>query len=454
MVYDIIILVESVAREFDVACILKNKIEANTSLNVAVESSTYCRQEVIRVHQSPKLLIVPSLYGAHFCGVTEFLFAWRPKRILSLNYEQIFRKFEASSRAPKDEFSRSFVYQCAWGEFFSNFLIQNGTKASHVFLTGNPVFNLYNFPFRSYYPSRELLAVKYQLDLDKKWLFFPENYFAAFQSEGKTRKLEKRGQNRDELKSASAYAKESLNTVIEWLYELSSIPGLEIIIRPKINVPERAYHLLFKDKYGSVPDSIKIIKEGTCREWVLACSHVVSSYSTVLIEAAYCGKIQAMFEPKDPPKEVFADWHDFGTKIKSFEDLQLLVFRELDDTVTDSLQEWSNRSMSNCPHAIEAIYDTILNCVNKEVDEAEVLEYYRNAFEGKAYESVKSNRLGLIKQRVERLLSWIFDTSILIKKKKYYLYYFEKTMVVSGKHFSYISRKMIKKISKQWDRLN
>lgn len=342
---DVLILVEHVARELDVSCAVKYLMAKRFGLHVEIASilEVHGFQKTIARYQ-PRVVALPFFYAATDLGPQKVLQAWPQAVLVNLAYEQIFTKINQAYKAPKDDLTRKNVLHQAWGKFYASYLEEYGVPRLNIFTNGNPFYALYQPPYNAYFVSRAELAQRYKLDPNKRWVFVPENYGAAFYGEEKLKDYVKNGQ--PDAYSYRDFAMASFKEAIKWWQQGTSTPEVEMIIRPRPATPRGVFVDTCREALGKAPD-MHIIKEGTVREWILASDIVMSSYSTTLIEAAVANKPIYMIEPIHFPDYVQADWYDLVPQIETLQKFLDVIGDPAVPNTCGALQTWAHQSAMN-----------------------------------------------------------------------------------------------------------
>ena len=361
---DIILFVEHVARELDIACAVKHLVTKRHGLSLEIASLAWDIGGTLAKYQ-PAVVATPYCYTIGDFGTHQIVPVWPDAYYVNLAYEQVFQKINKAPKMPRDRFSRQCVLHHAWGEFFVGFLEQSGVRKENIVLNGNPTYALYRPPYRGYFESREELAARFHLDPRKRWVFIPENYGVAFLND---RQMETRyGKFRDaQADRFRDFAAASFSQAARWWRKACEMPGVELVLRPRPATPkDKIVEALCQDG-STIPPRLHVIKEGTVREWILAADLVASSYSTTLIESAVASKPILMFIPIPFPDYVLADWYDLVPQART-ETAFLDWVSDPDPGQTfRPLQAWAERTMLSRGDAIANIADLLASVRRKE----------------------------------------------------------------------------------------
>jgi surface carbohydrate biosynthesis protein len=332
---DVVYFTEHVARELDIACAVKYLCETQWGMSVHVASLQTHVDDVVSSYV-PYVVVLPY---ARFFESAIFLQTitrhWKGVPYIDMALEQFLSPWNYEFKAPRDEFIRKEIYHHAWGEFYKSYLLSHGVDEAKILVNGNPAYGLYQLPYRSYFPDRRELAQQFDLSAERPWVFFPENYWWAFMSDGFLASYIQRGFDAARAHTFCAFNRESLETVIGWWGQIAESLECEIIVRPRPAVPQHLYRQAFQNVLGELPDRIHIIKAGTVREWVLASDMVASSLSTTLLEAAIAGKPAYILEPYPFPEWVRSEWFDLFPAIRTVEQLETVCAKPADGHISE-----------------------------------------------------------------------------------------------------------------------
>ena len=361
---DLLLLVEHVARELDIACAVKYLMAERHGVSVEVASllNFHGFQKTLAQFE-PGVVTLPFFYAATDHGPLDVVQGWPNAVHINLAYEQIFSKINQTYKAPKDTITQQHILHHAWGPFYASYLESHGVSPANIFVNGNPIYTLYQTPYRSYFASRGELAKRYNLDPEKRWVFVPENYGAAFYGEAKLKDYLKFG-----LGDAYRYrdfAMSSFKEAIKWWQQAARSPRVEMIVRPRPAIPRGLFVSTCEEALGE-PLLMHVIKEGTVREWILASDIVMSSYSTTLIEASVANKPVYMLEPILFPDYVQADWYQLVPQLASLKDFMGVINEPVITNTCQPLQNWAVQSMMNSDDPIAHLADWLAGICKKQ----------------------------------------------------------------------------------------
>lgn len=306
---DILFFVEHVAREFDIACLVSAYFQKqHPQVSIKIASALYSTASTIAAFQ-PKVVVTPYCYDVDSYIYKYLLPVYGDSvHYVNLACEQICTGSNVTRKMPKDRFARQGVTHVVWSEAFAGHMRESGTLPQNIHVNGNPGFSLYQSPYRECSPSRAELAQEFNLDVDKKWLFIPGNFGPAFWSEDKRCRKMREGLSEDYVNGHSAFSRATLQKVLAWLGSTSLRDAFEFILRPKPSVPLAEYCEFVEAHCEN--KAVRVLKDYSIREWILASDYVASNFSTSLIDAAIAEKPVALLEPLPLSAEKTADWHN------------------------------------------------------------------------------------------------------------------------------------------------
>ena len=361
----LLIFVEHVSRELDVACVLKYLLLRRHGCSTEIAAINWDLSRTLKRFQ-PAVVAVPYCYSARpdDPGLAQMRAAWPRATWVNLAYEQVLQPINEDFKVPRDAFARHQVLHHAWGDFYADLLHRHGVSRPQILMNGNPTLALYQDPYRAYFESRTSLADRHGLNVRAPWVFVPENYGAAFMSDRSFRDHVRRGYHADQGRTYRQFASASLREVIRWLQRLAETTEAEVIVRPRPMTPLAAFERVCRQAMGrGVVARFHLIKNGTVREWVLASDLVLSSYSTTLIEAAVAQRPVALLAPLPFPGFVEAEWYGAVPRLDTFASLaRFATDHSWQDVSWPRLKAWAEARMLSRGDPLARLAD-LLNAV-------------------------------------------------------------------------------------------
>jgi surface carbohydrate biosynthesis protein len=317
---DVVVCIEHVARELDIACALRSLARARHGLSVDVLVMAQDLEAALAIRR-PQVAVVPFCCCRQDFGVRNLLRRCPGVPVVNLAFEQLLSAGNRAFRLPHDEVAREDVLHLAAGDFFAEWLLESGVVPRNVLKIGSIAYQMYRQPYRAVFESRRAeLAKAHNLDPERPWVFFPENFSAAFMSPAHIRLRLRYGYDRHALQAYVDYARGSFEDTAQWCREAAELGHVELVLRPRPALSKSVFLDALRDKLGPLPgEHFHVIKDGSVREWILASQIVVSTYSSTLVEAALAGKPSYLLAPRDIPESAGVDWHAAASKISTRE---------------------------------------------------------------------------------------------------------------------------------------
>lgn len=337
----ILALVEHVDRELDLLCLLRAELRARRGLDMQI-MNFYADAPLALNGPAPDVLLMPFFYATEDVVMSDYVKAWPEAVWLNFAWEQVFYPSQALIKRPRDAFARNTVSHIAWSHDFVRYQIENGVRSENNHLVGHGVYGLYDVARRPYFVPRETLAVRYGLDPAKRWVFVPENYRWAFFTDKKLKNLSARGVETGDLFAMRAYCRASMAELVKWCEALTDTGEAEVIFRPRPATSVEEFSTFMKGVVGDRAPRFHLIKQESAREWVFASDVVVSSFSTVLIEAALAGKPALRAEPYVTPTALRYKWCELVDEATTQAEF-VRAAMNVSPASTDPLSEWAKR---------------------------------------------------------------------------------------------------------------
>ena len=361
---DAVILVEKAARELDVACLVKLLARKKYGLEVDIIQQN-CQYALALKILKPKVVFLPYCYQER--SHKWYFLRWPKAIFFNLTYEQFLYPGVSKAKIPKGDFARKRVLHHCWSTAYAELIRQNGISEDQIIVNGNPSYQLYQKPFRDYFPTRSELAEKNNLNPGKRWVFFPENYNWAFYGKDMLQQMVRDGQSPDQVGEMREFATKSFGAAIRWCRDLVDDPSIELILRPRPSTAGNEFIDRVKQLLGKVPPNFHMNQSGTVREWIMASQAVISSYSTSLIEASLANKTIYMVEPFPLLDNLKVDWHRFAPVLRDREGFLYDLTRETLETNWVPLEHWARNAILSKGDPIGNLVDLLNDLVNGRV---------------------------------------------------------------------------------------
>lgn len=350
--------VEHVARELDIACAVRHLARREHGVEVMPWSIKLDPFGSL-AYPDVRVVALPWFSKPRHPIFLRAQERWPGAKFACLQFEQVFQKINEVAKAPATGFAQTHVAWSSWGDFNVDYLREHGVAETNITVNGNPSYGLYLDPYRSYFATRQEMALRYGLDPAKRWVLFPENYGAAFYIPEKLERMKQQGIAADEVDAFPRFASESLASACRWLADLAGA-GVAVVLRPRPYTRLEQFMERVTAAVGKLPEGLHVIQAGSAREWILAADVVASSYSTTLIEAAVAGKPIVMARPLPFPAFVEAEWYPLVASAGSSEEFVRLCLHGGDPS---SLAEWARAEMLSQGDPIRNLSDWLSGLV-------------------------------------------------------------------------------------------
>ncbi|MGE3992525.1 hypothetical protein [Pseudorhodoplanes sp.] len=431
-----ICLVEHVDRELDVACLARLKLKKRYGIDLEIANVSADAPQLLR-KQQPKIVFFSSFYSSEWKLRKDYISAWPHAKYASLSWEQIFCPIDLKLHRPIDDFARQEVHYLAWSDDYRDFLIKNDVNPENISVIGHALYKLYDDPYLNYFNSRSALSKKFKLDRNKRWIFVPENYGFAFYSDEIIELIRCAfllpDEFNKELRSLREYCRASLATLGRWTEALSSLDDVEVIFRPRPSVDRDRLAQFLGDEIGISNPRFHIIKEETARDWVIASDVVISSYSTVLIEASLANKTIRKVEPTPLPPSLRYEWCDLVTSVTNEDEMLAAASAGSHDGGSSMLRQWARRRFFPSDDPAVALVDEIARLTEA------------------AYREVRDGTKGPWRQRVPTWLSLIDEfVGPRTRDKLYRNFVPDYTHKVTGHEKDFFDRADVHRRTNRW----
>jgi len=226
---DVLYIYEHVARELDVACAVKCIAEKHFGTRIELAQSPGGLYRVFSKFR-PRIVVLPHCYSAK--SFSAVFLEWRKSLFVNLSWEQLLSDATRKEKGPDDEFARKHVIHHAWSDSFANFLQDHGVPKDSIFINGQPAYMLYKEPYRRYFKQRLSLANIYNLNMDRKWIFFPENFWRAFHTEKDFDMLESQWFDRERAYTMRRFARQTMEATMKWCATIANHNDIEGAANP------------------------------------------------------------------------------------------------------------------------------------------------------------------------------------------------------------------------------
>ena len=157
----------------------------------------------------------------------------------------------------------------------------------------------------------------------------------------------------------NVFCEDSLRQVVRWIRDVAADGSAEVILRARPATRQSDFEKFVREVAGPLPRRLRIIKEGTVREWIMASDVVASSYSTSLIEAAVAGKPAYMVEPLPIPDPLDAAWYVHAPRLTTRNQFVSACLETVDAASDDRLGKWARAELLGTGDPISNLADVL-----------------------------------------------------------------------------------------------
>lgn len=313
---NVCIALEHPIRELDQSVLMHLALK-NRNINSTVSSALHTIHfDFIKCYHA---IISPWGHGDHeFEYVFEYAEKFHNKfKKVVFWQEQVLSKRNLLRLLPKGKSLNSVEYHLVWGNRFAKQLIEGGVPAERIIITGSPRIDLLHPIFVQSYNSRESLAKEFNLDLKKKWLFFPSSFKINFLTPALKKIRIEHGFK--DLEKFIEYFNQNFQDSVNILKNAAEALGsdFEIIVRPHPSEPTLPYSTAFKHHTG-----VHVIKKYPIAWWLNASDIILATKSTSTLEGFILGKkiILIDFPPIQDTEPDYYDYQELFPRINTAEE--------------------------------------------------------------------------------------------------------------------------------------
>jgi hypothetical protein len=350
--------VEHADRELDLLCLARMRLKRDFDIDLEILNVSADAPRVLR-GPVPTAVFFSSFYSSQWPLRRDYVSAWPNARVVNLAWEQIFCPIDEFMHRPLDEFARTKVRYLAWSADYHSYLQRNGVDTKNITIIGHPLYQLYDAPYRDYFKSRAALAKAHGIDATKPWVFIPENYGFTFISDAAIAGFASPELPEGHLREIRSYCRSSMIALGNWAEALARIGNVEVVFRPRPSVDTAVLRQFLKCECGISREHFKLIKAETAREWVLASDVVMSSYSTVLIEASLAGKALRRIEPTSLPRQLQYDWCSLVSPVATQDEFLEAAAAVAHDGGSERLRAWARAKFFLSHNPVERLVEAM-----------------------------------------------------------------------------------------------
>ncbi|MFK7779733.1 MAG: hypothetical protein QM490_01175 [Candidatus Gracilibacteria bacterium] len=305
---DIIFFVEHKDRELESIKLIAEKLKESGKTSLIL--SIYFHVHYLYFYKA-KIFVFPYLINQNDWPVSIIYKMYGDSvEYINMNWEQLFSKANEEFKKPQDNFVKEKVKHISWSNYFKSYLLRHGVQKENINITGNPANEILFQLLNKNNHLKDRLSKEFNLDINKKWIFFPMNYGWAFFSDKMILKKIEAGYKKDIAYEYRSYSKKCLEKFVYFIDDISKKYDYEIIIRPHPSITEDDYRNVFNKGLGYIPKNVILNKKYSIREWIIASDIIGSSWSTSVWDAYNVGKSVFLFTPYKRPEWLDVWWNN------------------------------------------------------------------------------------------------------------------------------------------------
>jgi surface carbohydrate biosynthesis protein len=294
---DFLITYEHKARELEAVCLIKTEMERR-GYSVGLSNTYHWRRISFAERRKATVVLTPALYNSASLFAFVYRVAGACRKVVNLQWEQVLTNRDESDPAffqnPKEE-ARQAVHLC-WGEEPRQRLIRAGVSAEGTVVVGPVQMDVLRPEMRGLHASREAMAVRFGLDVEREWMLFISSFtYVNMSAEEFATEVECVGSWLLDFRRISAA---SQSTILSWLVEACErYPDKIFIYRPH---PSETIDAKLAD-LARRHANFRVIADDSVRQWISCSDRILTWYSTAAAEVYFAGKTCSILRPVPIP---------------------------------------------------------------------------------------------------------------------------------------------------------
>ena len=259
------------------------------------DARIYNKTETILLHDNSKgVTLIPNSYRKTDLDHYRYAFNTNGGIIVVYPCEQVTNHkmplfFDSTANNPV----KKLPHLC-WGKDYYDYIKGLGFTNKKNAIVGAIQLDFCRKEFRSFGYSRQKIAKKYSLPLEKKWILFISDF--VYNSEVFTEQIISSGDQPEEIiRARQEFGRKSCEVILEWFERFLTEHDDYIVIYRKHPVELLTSEVKrFAENYK---DCFYTISDLNVREWIFNCEKVVSWYSTTVVECMAAQKNMILVRP-------------------------------------------------------------------------------------------------------------------------------------------------------------
>lgn len=316
----------------------------------------------------PDAILTPYLYEEWQLDTFKSLFNCKIKRIVNLQYEQIFsnNEYELKLHTP-DGINKNAIHLC-WGKRMQDMLLKGGISKENAPIVGCLNIDMDLDRFESLYKTKEEVSVEYGLNKNKKWILFISSFGMVNLTSTRKEYYSVR-HGKIQVEDRIKLEENTRKMLLEWIINYIAENECEFIYRPHPSESVDEYIMDIENRYSN----FHIIKDGTVRSWIKVCDKIHIWYSTSISDIYFMKKDCSIIRPIDLLDHMHNDLLNTGKFTRTYEDF--CEFNNLDKEIEfpvpkEIIDEYFD--VNEEKYAYEKICDLLEDIVKRDVH----MEFY------------------------------------------------------------------------------
>lgn len=316
---EVIIVYEGIVREYDNALLLQAELEKRGyKVKLAYKMETL----IWKKHNA--ICILPNSYTTENVEFYRYFLNANANPLISLQYEQVFSKKIENTGVHIPKGKAKDIWLFCWGRNCYDRLVRNGVDERKIKICGALQLDLLRKEFSDFYLSREMMALRFHIDKNKKWLF----YISSFTYVNNDKLLNDAAKEFNDSKFINEFSKVSTlsqKITLEWFEKLiNEDENIIVIYRPHPVEAENENVIRIAQKY---PGRFRCISELSVKQWICVSDIISTWISTSVAEVYVAHKSLILIRPYPVVKENDIPFYYDAECTDSYEKLKRAVYK-------------------------------------------------------------------------------------------------------------------------------
>lgn len=317
MYKNFIIVYEGIVREYDNALLLKSELEKRGYTVLLAYKS-----ETVLFKNRKAVIVVPNCYSTENYDFYQYILNSNGNPIVSLQYEQVLSKRIEKTNVHNPKGKAKDIWFFCWGNQCFDRLVKQGINRNRIKICGALQLDFLLPEFSSFYLSRQQIADKYNLDINKKWMLYISS-FSYVDNSIITNYTAKELADHQFVKDFTEVSVKSQKDTLKWFERLiKNEPDIIIIYRKHPIESDNKYIQELCNKY---PNQFKDIDSLSVKQWIKVSDIISTWFSTSIAEVYMAKKPLLLIRPYPIKREYDVPFYYDAKCIDQYEKLILAI---------------------------------------------------------------------------------------------------------------------------------